>query len=102
MTKTIIYVGLADKDSKQQEITTLDAYKIMNNIFIKTTGGATITEASGIYTHDNGEVVCEKTLIATLFGADAKDIDKACTMIKLALNQESVIIETMESNSRFF
>ena len=102
MTKTTICIGLLDKDTKQQEINTLDAFKVAANIFAETTGGATITQGTGVYTHDNGEVVIEPTLVCVIYGADNANIEKACKMAKVALNQEAVTIETVESNSRFF
>lgn len=102
MKKTTMCVGLNDKDSKVQEISTLDAYKVLSNIFAETTGGVTITEGRGVYTHDDGEIVFEVTLICTIYGAEDRDIERAATMIKTALNQESVAIESCESNSRFF
>jgi hypothetical protein len=41
----ILFVGLNDKETKKQEISTLDAYKIAINILTKYFNGATITEA---------------------------------------------------------
>ncbi len=102
MIKTTICVGLLDKDSKMQEVNTLDAFKITSNIFAQTTGGATITQGTGVYTHESGEVVIEPTLICVVYGSNNADIEKACKMIKTALNQESVAIEVTESNTRFF
>ena len=102
MTKTTICIGLLDKDSKKKEITTIDAFKVAANIFAETTGGATITEGTGVYTHDDGEVVIEPTLVCVIYGADNEQIEKAATMAKVALNQEAVTIEVTESNSRFF
>lgn len=62
MEKFILYVGLNDKDTKTQKISTLEAYKIVNNIIMKYTDGATIYEANGLYKHEDGTVVIEKTL----------------------------------------
>ena len=101
MRKDVICVGLNDKDSKVQEINTIDAFKIAANIFASTTGGATITEGCGVYTHDNGDIVIEKTLVCVVYSSDDKAIETACEQIKVALNQESVALETSESNSRF-
>ena len=101
MLKTTIFVGLNDKVTKQQEINTLDAFKVAANIFAETTGGATITEGTGVYTHDDGTIVIEKTLVCVVFGATTEQVEKACEMLKIALNQESVATETCESNSRF-
>lgn len=102
MKKTTMCIGLLDKDTKAQEITTLDAYKVVANIFAETTGGATITEGVGVYTHDDGSVIIEPTLVCVIYGSDQATIEKAASLIKTALNQESVAIEVCESNSRFF
>lgn len=42
-TKFNLYIGLNDKDTKQQEILTTDAYKIVGGIV----GDCTITEGKG-------------------------------------------------------
>lgn len=102
MKKFILYVGLNDQVTKRQEITTLDAYKVATNIFVEYTGGATISEARGIYTHDDGTIVTETTLRCEIFGANAEQIEKAASQLKIALNQESIAIEEVETNSRFF
>lgn len=102
MTKTTMYVGLLDKDSKAQEVTTIDAYKVAANIFVATTGGATITEGTGVYTHDDGTTIIEPTLVCVIYGSTTENIEKAAKQLKVALNQEAVTIETCESNSRFF
>ena len=101
MTKYTLYVGLFDKETKRQEITTLDAYKITANIFKVTTGGATITEAVGVYTYDDGDIVIEPSLRCEIFGADSEQVYAAVKQIKVALNQESVVMEESEVNSRF-
>ena len=102
MIKTTICIGLLDQTTKRQEISTLDAFKVVANIFAETTGGATITEGTGVYTHDDGTVVIEPTLVCVVFGSNQATIEKACSLAKVALNQESVAIEVCESNSRFF
>ena len=43
--KYIIFVGLNDKDSHAQEISTLDAYKLVSNLACTHVGYGTITEA---------------------------------------------------------
>lgn len=101
MKKTTLYIGLNDKDTKHQEIATLDAYKIAVNIFAAYTGGATISEAVGIYTHDNGETVTEKTLRCEVYSTNAEAIRTAANALKQAFNQESILIETVETESAF-
>ena len=102
MKKYTVYVGLFDKDTKTQEITTIDAYKVAANIFCNTTGGATITEAVGVYTHDDGTVIVEPSLRCEVFGADSGSIHVAADQLKTALNQESVAIECAEVESVFY
>ena len=101
MKKYMLSIGLNDKDSKRQEVGTLDAYKIVMNIFAATTGGATVHEGMGCYTHDNGDVVIEKSLIAYIYTEDHDKVLEAAEAIKTALNQEAVALESIESNSMF-
>ena len=49
--KFTLYLGLNDKDTKRQEISTLEAYKVVSNLLAKDFGGGTIFEAQGIYKH---------------------------------------------------
>lgn len=100
MKKYTLYVGLNDKDTHNQEITTLDAYKVVSNI-LTVIGGATITEGRGIYTHDNGVIVQETTLVCMIFGAPEESIREAALQIKQALNQESVAFEVSDVTSMF-
>lgn len=101
MKKYTLYVGLNDKDSKHQEIATLDAYKVASNIFCTHTGGATISEAVGVYTHDDGTIITETSLRCEIYGAEMSAIMCAADELKTAFNQESVLIETVETTSNF-
>lgn len=100
MQKHILYVGLNDKDSKLQEVNTLDAYKVINNI-LSGVGydGWTITEATGFYKHESGEIVIEKSLQVLICFADDKKTSEAIKQIKQVLNQESVILEKESKDS---
>lgn len=101
MIKTTLCIGLLDQNTKRQEITTLDAYKVAANVFANTTGGATITEGMGVYTHEDGTVVIEPTLVCVIYGSTTENIMKAAEQLKVALNQESIAMEQCESNSKF-
>ena len=52
--KATIFVGLNDKESKLQEISTLDAAKFIQREIVKEFEGGTISEATGIYRHQDG------------------------------------------------
>ena len=101
MKKYTLYIGLNDKDSKHQEIATLDAYKVASNIFCTYTGGATISEAVGVYTHDDGTIITETSLRCEIYGAEMSAIMSAANELKTAFNQESILIETVETTSNF-
>lgn len=99
MKKHILYLGLNDKDSKQQEIDTITAFKIVLATVKKFYSGATIKEATGFYTHENGESVIEKTLeISILFAEDEKTA-RLAEELKRLFNQESIALEKQEINS---
>lgn len=91
--KFTLYVGLNDKDSKVQEIATLEAYKIINNLLLTYTDGATIFEAVGIYKHEDGSFVTENTLRIELMFIEKKAVKEIVDNIKRLLNQESVAVQ---------
>ena len=96
-TKHEIYLGLNDKDTKQQEITTLNAYKICVNIC----KDCSIQEIMGFYTHSNGEVVQEKSFKIELFEKSDDEIKDIAGQLKTAFNQESVIINKVLTDTQF-
>ena len=99
MKKHILYIGLNDKESKQQEISTLDAYKIIFNAVKKYYDGATITESRGFYTHESGAVTFENSLICSILFADDDKTRQLAEDLKILLNQESIALEIQEINS---
>lgn len=97
MKKITLYVGLNDKDTKLQEVKTLDAYKMVSNLIGV---GCTITEGRGIYKHEDGTVVSEVSLIVELLDFDntlSKGwVKSKVEQIKTILNQESVAVQEQE------
>ena len=101
MTKFILFLGLFDKDSKAQEISTLNAFKIASNLVTDIVGYGTITEAMGIYTHDDGTIVNEPTLRIEITGSELEKIKRLAITLKQAFNQESVALEKVNSDFNF-
>lgn len=101
MTKFILFLGLFDKDSKAQEISTLNAFKIASNLVTDIVGYGTITEAMGIYTHDDGTIVNEPTLRIEITGTELEKIKRLAIALKQAFNQESVALEKVNSDFNF-
>lgn len=99
MTQATLYIGLNDKDEKRQTMETVEAYKIVQSELVRHVGGGTIYAAEGIYTHDDGTVVVEKTLRVEIFGAAESALMALVERLKVRLNQESIIIrrETVET-----
>lgn len=99
MEKYTLYLGLNDKDKKVQLISTIECYKIATNILMQYTSGATIFEANGIYKHDNGEFVVEKTLRIELLFVTEKQVQDIVKQLKVVFNQESVAVQKETVNS---
>lgn len=102
-TKYILTVGLNDKDIKIQKVSTIEAYKIVENT-CKNTGieGFTIYDCKGFYTHQNGKTVQENSLRVEVyyFEEDNKEqIKQFVTSLKISLNQESIAVEIQQVNS---
>lgn len=101
MKKIIVFLGLFDKDSKTQEISTLDAYKIASNLLTDIIGFGTITEAHGIYTHEDGTVVDEPTLRIEVSNIETEPMKRLAIALKQAFNQESVAFEVVNTDFNF-
>jgi hypothetical protein len=105
MTKYILTMGLFDKDSHLQEIKTVEASKILNRMVVARLGYGTITEATGIYTHENGEVVVEPSLrveiLATEDTINDVSVKSLAVEMKTTFNQESILFEKVEQQADF-
>ena len=94
MRRITLNIGLLDKDSKMQEVNTLDAYKIVYNIMQK---DCTIMQGMGVYTHEDGTVVYEPSLqVMMLDFNNSISVDwmqDKIKALKIALNQESIVLQ---------
>lgn len=95
MTRYTLTIGLFDKDTKRQKISSDMALKIVSDLVVQTVGYGTIYNGNGIYTHINGSIVVEPSIVFFVDGEkDLKDKVKTLAwQIKKALNQESVMME---------
>lgn len=101
MEKVTLYVGLNDKDTKTQQIDTVEAVKMVTNIICNEADGGTVYNATGIYKHDNGTIVIENTLRIELIDVAREALAKIIATIKSVLNQESIIKQTEKIESVF-
>ena len=95
MTRYTLTIGLFDKDTKRQKISSDIAIRIVSDLVVNIIGYGTIHTGNGIYTHVNGTVVIEPSIVFYVNGEkDLKDKVKTLAWsIKKALNQESVMLE---------
>lgn len=97
-----IYIGLNDKDSKKQEVSTRRArqevIKILNNNSIT---GLTMYEVMGVFKHEDGTITYEKSLKVELLEVKKEDVLKSINELKEALNQESILLEEEEKKISF-
>lgn len=97
-----IYIGLNDKDSKKQIVSTRRAkektIKILNDNNIT---GLTLYEVTGVFKHETGEVVFEKSLKVELLEVNKNEVLKSIEELKTALNQESILLEIEKKEVNF-
>lgn len=99
MKKFTLYLGLNDKDTKTQQISTLEAYKVVTNILANDFDGGTIFEAQGIYKHEDGTIVVETTLRIEILFAELPQIKELVATLKKIFNQESIAVQEEVINS---
>ena len=97
-----LYMGLNDKDTKKQEISTEEAYNVFNGLVLRMFDGATVWSAKGVYTHDDGTQVSENTLCCELVFADYIKVKKFVQQLKQIFNQESIAVQIVEVNSELW
>lgn len=91
-----IFIGLNDKDTKTQLITKARAKGYLNNCLNSNKiEGATMYEAQGLYTHQNGEVVKENCFVIELLFVDEITVKQLCEGLKTLLNQESIALQAI-------
>ena len=103
MTRYTLTIGLFDKDTKRQKISTDIAIRIVSDLVVNVIGYGTIHTGNGIYTHVNRSIVIEPSLVYFVDGEKEEEskIKSLAWMIKKALNQESIMMEKQEVNMCF-
>jgi len=99
MNNYIFSIGLNDKNTKRQEINTIDCYKLATNLLIEHFGGGTINEWKWVYTHENWDIVIENTLICSV--CTDKDVTPFIEDAKRIFNQESILKQKIISEVTF-
>lgn len=97
-----IYIGLNDKDSKKQEVSTRiakeEVIRILTNNNIN---GLTMYKVNGVFKHKTGKIVFEKSLKVELLEVEEEEVIKSIEELKKALNQESILLEKEKKEISF-
>ena len=95
------YIGTKDKDTKDYRLT--DEFikrTIIDEVTKQYPNGFTITEGTGYYKHDSGEVVTEKTYIVTVLDEVFVNADLT-DALKDKLNQECIGVQVINDSVMF-
>ena len=95
------YIGIKDKDTKDYKLT--DKFikqTIIDEVTKQYPNGFTITEGTGYYKHDSGEVVTEKTYIVTVLDEVFVNADLT-DALKNKLNQECIGVQVINDSVVF-
>ena len=97
----IYYIGTKDKDTKGYKLTNeFIKQTIIDEVAKQYPNGFTITEGTGYYKHDSGEVVTEKTYIVTVLGEVFVNKDLT-NPLKEKLNQECIGVQVINDSVMF-
>lgn len=105
MTKTLLTIGLNDKDTERQEITTGEAKNTIAKILLNQYNifAFTMFECSGVYKMEStGNIVFENSIRVEIATDDELTAaDAIIATLKTELNQESIMMEK-ETKEIFF
>lgn len=97
----IYYIDTKDKDTKDYKFHDDYFKRIITDEFIKQYPlGFTITEGTGYYKHNSGEVVTEKTYIVTILDSTTVNYN-LIDILKEKLNQECIGVQVLYDNTIF-
>lgn len=102
MTKYTLYIGTNDKDTYKQEIKYEVCVEKVRDICVKYTSGCTLFEATGYWTDEKSNITEEKTIGCILEDIALDTVYKICDDVLVALNQNSILIETDSISTQFY
>lgn len=97
MIQHTLYIGLNDKDTKQQEVTKEYVIDRLDYYF----DAYTLIEANGRYKYNNDFIQNEVTLIVIVCEYDDVDIKTIANQLKVDINQECIMIVAQELDVHF-
>lgn len=86
-----------DSESGLQQIATIEAYKVVENIRKTLFDKGVVFEEERINRIDPTKVFVEKLLRIEVFNTDMAQIQRFVDVLKLAFNKESIYVEEVEN-----
>ena len=91
MYRTRLYIGLNDRDTKRQEITTDRArVLVLDTLIDHGIRGCTILPARGVWQYEDDTITDENTFVVEIMLEIDRDFETIVCALKRALNQESI------------
>lgn len=100
--KYTIYIGLNDKDTYEQIISTEDGIRMVNGICSRYVDGYTMQTAKGGWMDEKKILTEENTLIYSFYGATDEEIMQIMDDVLKELNQNSILITYGQENSAYY
>jgi hypothetical protein len=97
--KYTMYVGLNDKDTYTQIISSEEAEKKISDIALKYVDGFTQFSAKGVYKDEKGMVTHENSLVFEFYAVTGKQMKDIMNEVLKELNQNSILIEKTKVKS---
>lgn len=93
-TRTQVYIGLNDGDTKEQRFDTDRYVSIMKRVCAQYGTPFSFNIMAGGYVHDNGEYTEETTIVITFIDVPQKTVNEIAEDLCVFFRQESVLITT--------
>lgn len=102
MKKFTLFIGLNDKDTFKQEISTKKAISlIVDTVISNHLSGCTVQQSIGYYLHNNStNLVIEKSINLIIYTNKTSQIKTLINQLKVLLNQESIIYQVENTTSK--
>ena len=91
--KYTLYIGLNDKDTFEQVMSTEDALEEANLIVAEYAGGYTQMIARGGWTNDDGTMGHENTLVYIIYDVEEESLKAMLDELINKFNQSSILVE---------
>lgn len=92
MIKTDIYIGLNDRETKEQKFDTSKYIDVLKHVCKSYQIPFSFNVVQGGYMHESGEYTEENTLVLSLIDIDKKTVNEIAEDFCMFFNQESVLI----------